>query len=271
LFDAKDISTFTSIHYGLSNVMRTPCVVFTGHPSLRFGDAVHFMELWGGSALNSVIFTEPDFFFLDALAPFQPLAMKAFNCPIDTSLSFSQASKLVRDLAPSHLVTSRQYTVPPTLFPHRQDLTIDSSFLPIIVQSADVINLPIRRKFERVEMAPNLAMRLAPKEMQPGVGIAMVTGLLVANDNRYVLQDAVLTKAAQNGSNSSSDPAGVETGVPGAVPGVAPVIGSPVARCCYGPLDILDFISRLKQVHSAVIHEYTGPAVYCVIFNFSQP
>lgn len=37
--------------------MRNPCVVFTSHPSLRFGDAVHFMELWGNSSANAVIFT----------------------------------------------------------------------------------------------------------------------------------------------------------------------------------------------------------------------
>jgi len=42
---------------GFHTAMRSPCVVFTGHPSLRFGDAVHFMELWAGSSANAVIFT----------------------------------------------------------------------------------------------------------------------------------------------------------------------------------------------------------------------
>ena len=41
----------------LGNVYQTPCVVFAGHPSLRCGDAVHFMEAWGSSSKNSVIFT----------------------------------------------------------------------------------------------------------------------------------------------------------------------------------------------------------------------
>ena len=36
---------------------RQPCVVFCGHPSLRFGDAVHFIELWGNNPNNLVIFT----------------------------------------------------------------------------------------------------------------------------------------------------------------------------------------------------------------------
>lgn len=45
---------------GFNTVMRSPCVVFTGHPSLRFGDAVHFMELWGPGSANAVIFTGID-------------------------------------------------------------------------------------------------------------------------------------------------------------------------------------------------------------------
>lgn len=34
-----------------------PCVVFCGHPSLRFGDVVHFVEYWGTNPLNTIIFT----------------------------------------------------------------------------------------------------------------------------------------------------------------------------------------------------------------------
>ncbi len=48
---------FPNIHGGLGGVYQTPCVVFTGHPSLRCGDAVHFMEAWGNSPKNCVIFT----------------------------------------------------------------------------------------------------------------------------------------------------------------------------------------------------------------------
>ena len=41
----------------LGSVYKTPCVIFTGHPSLRCGDAVHFMEEWGSGAENAVMFT----------------------------------------------------------------------------------------------------------------------------------------------------------------------------------------------------------------------
>lgn len=41
--------------------------------------------------------TEPDF-YLDALAPYQPLAMKCVYCPIDTRLNFHQVSKLLKEV-----------------------------------------------------------------------------------------------------------------------------------------------------------------------------
>lgn len=52
--------------------------------------------------------------------------MQALCFPIDTSLSFVQANKLVRDLKPSNLVLPRQHTVPPLLQPHRSDLVIEA-------------------------------------------------------------------------------------------------------------------------------------------------
>lgn len=57
LVQTHKLKHYPSIHGGFSSDFRQPCVVFTGHPSLRFGDVVHFMELWGRSSLNTVIFT----------------------------------------------------------------------------------------------------------------------------------------------------------------------------------------------------------------------
>jgi len=50
------LKIFSSIRDGMSGNFKQPCVVFTGHPSLRFGDVVHFMDLWSSSHLNSIIF-----------------------------------------------------------------------------------------------------------------------------------------------------------------------------------------------------------------------
>lgn len=57
LIQTNKLKHYPSIHGDFSSDFRQPCVVFTGHPSLRFGDVVHFMELWGKSSLNTIIFT----------------------------------------------------------------------------------------------------------------------------------------------------------------------------------------------------------------------
>lgn len=176
---------------GFSNDYRQPCVVFCGHPSLRFGDAVHFVQLWGNNPLHTVIFTEPDFPYLEALAPFQPLSMKAVHCPIDTSLNFTQANKLIRDLKPEHLVIPEVYTQPPGMAPHRTDLVIESiGEKPLITfKRGEVIKLPLKRKKGRVFIEPELASGIVPSEVRPGLSLASVTGELEVKDNVYTIKN----------------------------------------------------------------------------------
>uniref|UniRef100_A0A2C9L1D1 Beta-Casp domain-containing protein n=1 Tax=Biomphalaria glabrata TaxID=6526 RepID=A0A2C9L1D1_BIOGL len=182
------LKNFSSIHTGLSTDFVTPCILFAGHPSLRMGDIVHFIELWGNSPSNTIIFTEPDFPHLDALAPFLPIAMRVCYCPIDTSLNFSQANKLIRDLRPLHLVVSESYTHPPVLEPLRNDLTVDFDPSPLTYKQGEILSLPVKRQYEAVEMEPELANTLEPVEVKPGTAIAMITAALVAKDNKYVLK-----------------------------------------------------------------------------------
>jgi integrator complex subunit 9 len=119
--------------------------VFCGHPSLRFGDAVHFVELWGSNPAHTIIFTEPDFPYLQAIAPFQPLAMKAIYCPIETSLNFQQANKLIKELKPTVLVIPENYTQPPMMVPHQANLVIDQ--LPVREKNSNTYTIHIGRAF----------------------------------------------------------------------------------------------------------------------------
>ncbi|XP_013789253.2 integrator complex subunit 9-like [Limulus polyphemus] len=146
------------------------------------------MELWGNSSNNVVVFTEPDFPYLDAVSPFQPLAMKVFYYPIDTSLSFSQANKLIRDLKPLHLVAPEVYTTPPALQRHRSDLKIEADCPLIAYKRGDVLHIPLQRKYEKIELDPELAASLTPTEVKPGVALATITGTLVVKDNRSHLK-----------------------------------------------------------------------------------
>ncbi|XP_054721142.1 LOW QUALITY PROTEIN: integrator complex subunit 9-like [Uloborus diversus] len=173
-----------------SQEFRSPCVVFAGHPSLRFGDCVHFMELWGSNSNNVIIFTEPDFPHMEALAPYQPLEMKVVYYPIDTSLSFNQANKLIRELRPSHLLLPEQYTVPSPLNRHRPDqsLTIEAECNIIPFKRGDIVKVPIKRKWEHLNMSAELADKLMPVECKPNVFIATITGSVNVKDNKFDLK-----------------------------------------------------------------------------------
>ncbi|KAG7255340.1 hypothetical protein CRUP_010145 [Coryphaenoides rupestris] len=179
LIQTNKLKHYPSIHGDFSSEFRQPCVVFTGHPSLRFGDVVHFMELWGRSSLNTIIFTEPDFSYLDALAPYQPLAMKCVYCPIDTRLNFHQ---------PLHVVCPEQYTQPPPSQSHRSDLMLELSAPPVPYRRCSVLSLPFRRRYERIHLLPELARSLLPSEVKPGVSVATVSGVLHSKDNKHTLQ-----------------------------------------------------------------------------------
>lgn len=188
LVQTHKLKHYPSIHGGFSSDFRQPCVVFTGHPSLRFGDVVHFMELWGRSNLNTVIFTEPDFSYLEALAPYQPLAMKCIYCPIDTRLNFIQVSKLLKEVQPLHVVCPEQYTQPPPTQCHRMDLMIDCQPPPMSYRRAEVLALPFKRRYEKIEILPELADSLVPMEVKPGISLATVSAVLHTKDNKHVLQ-----------------------------------------------------------------------------------
>ncbi|XP_064411595.1 integrator complex subunit 9 [Latimeria chalumnae] len=188
LIQTNKLKHYPSIHGDFSNDFKQPCVVFTGHPSLRFGDVVHFMELWGKSSLNTVIFTEPDFSYLDALAPYQPLAMKCVYCPIDTRLNFIQVSKLLKEVQPLHVVCPEQYTQPPPSQCHRTDLMIDCQTPPMSYHRAEVLTLPFKRRYEKIEIMPDLADSLVPLEIKPGIAVATVSAVLHTKDNKHLLQ-----------------------------------------------------------------------------------
>ncbi|XP_029416974.1 integrator complex subunit 9 isoform X2 [Nannospalax galili] len=188
LIQTNKLKHYPSIHGDFSNDFRQPCVVFTGHPSLRCGDVVHFMELWGKSSLNTVIFTEPDFSYLEALAPYQPLAMKCVYCPIDTRLNFIQVSKLLKEVQPLHVVCPEQYTQPPPAQSHRMDLMIDCQPPAMSYRRAEVLALPFKRRYEKIEIMPELADSLVPMEIKPGISLATVSAVLHTKDNKHILQ-----------------------------------------------------------------------------------
>lgn len=192
LIDTGKLKVFSGVHDGLSSTFKKPCIVFAGHPSLRFGDAVHFVELWKNFATNSIIFVEPNMPFLEALAPFQPIKMHAYHFEINTRMNHTAAINLLNDLNAKTVVAPSSYTKSPVLNPHRTDLhlQINSHLLPI--QRKSVLPLDVKRKYEQIELLPDLASTLMPAEVKPGVLLAAVSGELESANNKYTLK--IVTK-----------------------------------------------------------------------------
>lgn len=115
--------------------------------------------------------------------------MRAVNCPIDTSLNFSQAKKLVRDLKPGIIAVPKCYTLPPPSASQRTDLQLEVD-VPVYTFSRDEsVKLPVASKFEKITIDPGLASKLTPTEVKPGVSVATVTGNLKVINNKYKLAD----------------------------------------------------------------------------------
>lgn len=166
---------------------RTPCVVFAGHPSLRFGAAVHLLELWGSGPQHAVIFTEPDFPHLEALAPFQPLQMKAYHCPIDTSLNYSQANKLVRELRPREVALPEQYAAPGAGAAPRPHLQPECPVLTL--RRGGARRASVRRRAARATLHASLAAGAAAlaRDLRPGLRAAPLSASLGVRDGRVEL------------------------------------------------------------------------------------
>ena len=154
---------------------------------MRFGDIVHLVELYSSNPNHTIIFTEPDFPFMQALAPFHPLNMKVVYCPIETSLNFQQANKLIKDLKPEVLVVPKCYMQPPQIAQNREDLVIDRQIAKQIItfKCGDCIKLPLKRKRNQIYVDPDVAASIVPQEVQNGIKLAPLSGILDLKDNIY--------------------------------------------------------------------------------------
>lgn len=111
--------------------------------------------------------------------------MKVAHCAIDTSLNFTQANKLIKDLKPTTLVVPECYTQPPTSAPNLTELVIENSPERTLIpyKWGEVINLPLKRKQGQVILDNQVAQNIIPVEVKPGVSLSTVTGALTVKDN----------------------------------------------------------------------------------------
>ena len=276
------VKQFASIHSTeFNNEYRTPCILFTGHPSLRFGDVVHFIELWGSSQANLIAFTDAEFPYLEALAPYQPLAIKVCFTPIDTSLNYQQVNTILADLQPKNLLVPHTYTAAPEMMKHRADLVINApkecTLLPF--KRLDSVTVSLNRRFAKIILDSEISNHLTPVELKPGIALATVTGLLDAKNNTFKLKPLtknqlknmsslanwaanVIPSVGASSSSSSSSAALASTAAAAAAPGKSTriieresessndrgmVLLPPPKNYSWGSIDLPLFMAKLSK------------------------
>ena len=127
-------------------LFKEPCIVFAGHPSLRFGDAVHLLHLWKDNAKNCIIITgmparplsvvllkeskwgsksiwsfvaawnnpvscsvDGSYDVTALLAPFHPFNIVVEVAPVDPRLTFAEAYSLLRETQPKSVALPSCY------------------------------------------------------------------------------------------------------------------------------------------------------------------
>lgn len=116
--------------------------------------------------------------------------MKVAHCAIDTSLNFTQANKLIKDLKPTTLVVPETYTQPPTAAPNLTELVIENNPERTLIpyKWGEVINLPLKRKQSQVFIETDVAQKIVPVEIKPGLSLSSITGNLNVKDNVHNIE-----------------------------------------------------------------------------------
>ncbi|KAI6176097.1 Beta-Casp domain-containing protein [Aphelenchoides bicaudatus] len=106
------IKIYDTITGAFSKEFKSPCIVFTGHPSLHIGNVVNFLELWGQDKKSVVISTDPECNFREMYKPFRDLQIRAYDFPIETRLDSKFVNDvLLPDLTPKTLIVPKEQNI----------------------------------------------------------------------------------------------------------------------------------------------------------------
>lgn len=80
---------------------------------------------------------------------------------------------------PLHVVCPEQYTQPPPAQAHRMDLMIDCQPPPMSYRRAEVLALPFKRRYEKIEIMPEVSGRLLRGNSETRWSLEAGPGLLL--------------------------------------------------------------------------------------------
>ncbi|KFD70174.1 hypothetical protein M514_13775 [Trichuris suis] len=165
-----------SVYGSISREIKSPCVVFASHPSLRIGDVVHFMTVWKDDPANTIVITDPDYATNDILLPFLPMKMKAVFCPIDTRLTVDQISQITAVVQPKAIYMhisdqkflSTQLNIPEYTFAKH-----------VTCYSKDkVLEIPCQKRWLKLAIDPKVAADCVLQDLGNGNAVAQLVGMM---------------------------------------------------------------------------------------------
>lgn len=135
---------------------------------------------------------EPDFNYVSALLPYQPVSMRVRYCPIDPRLDFSEINKLLSTIHPKHLIIPTHYSSQ-----SRAESASAQKYIQPLPRGRishyshlDALKIPLERAFEKAILNPDLAMHLTPKAsiFADNALVANVSAILSVRDHQIELK-----------------------------------------------------------------------------------
>ncbi|CAI5449919.1 unnamed protein product [Caenorhabditis angaria] len=193
LIKANRLRIYDSLYGAFSKEYKSPCIMFTGHSSLRIGDAAHMIEVWGNDPKNSVILTDPDLNYDDVIDPFRNLPIRFIYCPMDFRLDFLAMQNLLIDVKPKSVICPPQYLKP--IQPGRPDTMLIYGLGNIYPMSYDEpillskLTKSKKPKMINVKIHPEIIKNLKFKQhpTQKNLAIAPISCYLSCYDDDFQL------------------------------------------------------------------------------------
>jgi integrator complex subunit 9 len=173
------IRQFPSIVDSKFSSFQEPCIVLTGHPSLRCGDVMHLIQTWKKSDRNAIVFIDPHYDWLKALSPFEPINMKIYNCPLDSRLTSTEIHTVITKSGAERVLIAD--TIATDAIPKLAGTKITS------FQHLDVVSVDLHRKTQECFISQELASKIKAINIGQQT-IAPVYGVLSQKDGKMTLE-----------------------------------------------------------------------------------
>ncbi|GMR59572.1 hypothetical protein PMAYCL1PPCAC_29767 [Pristionchus mayeri] len=189
MMETKKIKVYDSIYGEFSRELKTPCVIITGHPSLRVGDAAHLIEMWGNDPRNAVIISDAEYPPQDVYGPFEDLKIRCLYYPVDCRVDFWQLNhNILPELKPTVLVVPDAYTRGHSDIPNTC-----VEYNPVTpLRHEETARIPSKSRKRKMRIHPEIAAQLRPRgfSAHPERGLCSLKGVLNCYDNQLKLEPA---------------------------------------------------------------------------------